>query len=217
MQKYIRRYRHYLSNKAYAQSFVFSIFLFALSVLANFGAGVYATVRASNYVSDIVLSNIPVFDVDGIFVWGAALLIAFIAALCLSDPRRLPFTLFALALFYFIRAGFVTLTHLGVYPDHAVINEGTLWVKLFGGDDLFFSGHTGAPFLLALLYWREEILRYIFIAWSVVMAVTVLLGHLHYSIDVLSAYFITYTIFHITIWMFPGDYARFHESEFGIP
>jgi len=213
MTKYFRHYRHYFSNKAYVQSFFFSLFLFICSVVASIGAIMYADVRASNYVSDIVLSNIPVFRVDDVFVWGTLILTLFVLLLCLSDARRQPFTLYALAMFFFIRAIFVTLTHMGVYPDHTVFNEGSLLNRFFGGNDLFFSGHTGAPFMLALVYWRHEILRYVFLAWSVFMAIVVLLGHLHYSIDVLSAFFITYAIFHLTIWLFPGDYARFHESD----
>ncbi len=34
-----------------------------------------------------------------------------------------------------------------------------------------------------------------FLDFSIVFAVVVLLGHLHYSIDVASAYFITFSIF----------------------
>lgn len=187
--------------------------LFVLSIMTNYGAGVFATSRASNYVNDIILSNIPVVDVSILFVWGAIALIIFVTILCFMDARRVPFTLYALAMFYFIRAGFVTLTHLGAYPDQMILDEGWIMNQLFGGDDLFFSGHTGAPFLLALVYWREVVLRYIFLTWSVFMAVVVLLGHVHYSIDVLSAYFITFTIFQLTHWLFPKDYARFNDAE----
>ena len=70
-------------------------------------------------------------------------------------------------------------------------------------NDLFFSGHTGAPFLMALVFWPHKRLRYIFLAWSGFFAVVVLLGHIHYTIDVLSAFFITYGIYHIALHFFP--------------
>jgi membrane-associated phospholipid phosphatase len=83
-----------------------------------------------------------------------------------------------------------------------VLDWGTIVTKFIGGNDLFFSGHTGAPFLLALIFWRIPPLRYLFLAWSLFFAVIVLLGHLHYTIDVLSAFFITYTIFHMSEFFF---------------
>ena len=81
----------------------------------------------------------------------------------------------------------------------------------FGGD-LFFSGHTGMPFLLALIFWRDKWARYIFILFSVVFAVTVLLSHMHYTIDVASAFFITFTIYHIAEHLFKKDQQRFNQE-----
>ena len=78
----------------------------------------------------------------------------------------------------------------------------------FSGD-LFFSGHTGLPFLMALIFWSSPRIRCFFLALSVFFAVTVLLGHLHYSIDVASAYLITYSIFCIARQTFPNDWQRF--------
>ena len=94
-----------------------SIIAFAAGVFADYGATVYASARASNSVTDIVLSNIPVYHVDGFFVYGAMALIVFIFGVCVLNPRRIPFTLYSLAILLFIRAAFITLTHLGPFPD----------------------------------------------------------------------------------------------------
>jgi len=210
----IRRYKVYGSKPEVQLSFLISIVVFLCSIVYNFYASVYATSRASNYVEDIVLSNIRVFDVGWIFIWGAIALIVFIFGLCLLHPKRIPFVLHSLSLFYFIRGTFVSLTHLGPFPTQAELNLnlGTLFAKQFGGDDLFFSAHTGAPFLMALVFWDNVILRYIFLVWSAVFGVVVLLGHFHYSIDVLSAFFITFTIYQIAKWLFPKDYTLFHQD-----
>jgi membrane-associated phospholipid phosphatase len=61
--------------------------------------------------------------------------------------------------------------------------------------------------LMAFIFWDSKPLRYIFIGWSVLFALTVLLGHLHYSIDVASAVFITYTIFHLSQIIFKKDFV----------
>lgn len=205
-------YSALLRSRAYLHALAITSILFAGSITANFYAGVYATARSSNYVSDLILSNVPVLQVDWLFVWGAVALIFFVTILCVMEPHRAPFTLGALALFYFIRSGFVVLTHIAPYPDHPLIEAGTLAQRFFGADDLFFSGHTGAPFLMALLHWKETLVRYIFLAWSIIMGVVVLLGHFHYTIDVLSAFFITYGIWHIAQLLFPRSEAMFFSG-----
>lgn len=208
-----RRYKFHWTDEWYRYSAPFAIFVCFLSLVANFYATLYATEEASNAVTDIILSNVRVFDVDGLFVYGTLALIVFVVVLCLSHPKRLPFMLHGLSLFYFTRAIFVTLTHLGPFPGRVVLDIGAFTAKFLGGGDLFFSGHTGVPFLLALMFWNYKRLRYIFLGWSAFFAVIVLLGHLHYSIDVLSAFFITYTIYHIALWLFPKEHALFHSED----
>jgi hypothetical protein len=81
------------------------------------------------------------------------------------------------------------------------------------GNDLFFSGHTGLPFLIALIFWDHVYVRTLFLSSSVVFGVIVLLSHLHYSIDVFSAFFITYSIYHISLKLFHLDYTFFVPEE----
>lgn len=207
------RYKRTWHDEFFRSSAILSI----LALVAAFGVNLlsiqYATASVSNSVTDIVLSNIPVFEVDGLFVYGTFLLLAFTFFLVVIHPKRLPFTLFCLALFWVIRAGFTSLTHIAPFPAHTVIDFGPAITKAFFGGDLFFSGHTGTPFLFALVYWKDKGLRVLFMLWSVYFAAVVLLGHLHYSIDVAAAYFITYAIYHIAVQMFPHAYAVFHHGD----
>src|SRR5579864_5127948 len=205
----VRRWRHYASKRGFRLAVLSSCVWLVVAYAVMLLAIQFATDHASNSVTDIVLSNIPVFDVDGLFVYGTFLLVAFIFYLCVAHPKRIPFTFRSIALFWVIRAGFVTLTHIAPFAIQAPPDFGTTITSAFFGADLFFSGHTGAPFLLALIFWDEAWLRYAFLAWSVFFAVIVLMGHLHYSIDVASAYFITYTIFCICEWLFPRERELF--------
>lgn len=207
----VERYRETWFDKHFRFSTPVAVALFVASVVTNFYAGIYATNRASNYVEDIILSNTPVFDVEVLFIWGVFVLVAVVTFLIFHHPNRIPFVLHALSLFYLIRAAFVSMTHLGPFPTQATLDITGLLAKQFGGDDLFFSAHTGAPFLLALIFWHDKPKRYLFLAWSVIFGITVLLGHLHYTIDVFAAFFITYGIYQIALWLFPREYELFRR------
>jgi hypothetical protein len=65
---------------------------------------------------------------------------------------------------------------------------------MFFDNELFFSGHTGIPFLYFLICRSPSWGRYLYLACSIAMGVCVLLTHNHYAIDVLGAYFMTYSI-----------------------
>jgi PAP2 superfamily C-terminal len=213
-----RRYRESWFDRHVRFSTLVGLVIFAASVTASFYAIAYATASASNPVTDIILSNTPIIDVDGIMVAGTLLLIASITFLLAHHPRRLPFGLHALALFFFIRSAFTVATHIASYPIPAantaadLTNAAGRFFFGFGGD-LFFSAHTGVPFLIALMFWHKPLVRNVFLAWSVFFGVVVLVGHLHYTIDVFSAFFISYGIYHLALWLFPKEYAYFRAAE----
>ncbi len=220
LRRLIRRYQAACQESGFLLRLLFSIAFFALSVTISFYAIGYTNTHASNGVTDLILSNIPVFDVGGLFVYGTLLMVAFIVLLCLVRPKRFPFILDSLALFWVIRSIFTSLTHIGPFatqtPYNLDINLGAVVGRFFIGNDLFFSGHTGAAFLMALIFWESKGLRYIFITWSVFFAIVLLLGHIHYSIDVASAFFITYTIYHIALWLFPKEWRFLRATDAGL-
>jgi len=214
-------YKKYFTDKSFLISLASGAVLLAASLVAQFFINGYVTSASSSPVTDIILSNTRVYDVDGIFVWGAVLL-AFVAVFVgLKRINCLPFGLKSVAVFVLIRSVFVSLTHIGPFPTHVLISS-TFFNReafdgIFTGNDLFFSGHTGLPFLLALMFWDDKMLRYIFLGFSFILGTAVLLGHLHYSIDVLSAFFITYAIFDICKFFFKKDWGRFKEEKNEIP
>ncbi|MDD5721127.1 MAG: phosphatase PAP2-related protein [Candidatus Pacebacteria bacterium] len=210
-------YKTYFSDKKFIISFLSGMVLLAASLVTQFYISIYVNRSASSSVTDIILSNTRVYDVSVIFVWGAILLVAIGAFIALNKPNRAPFLMKSIAVFTFIRSVFISLTHISPFPTRVVIDSPffnrEVFNGIFTGNDLFFSGHTGIPFLLALIFWEDEMLRFIFLAFSVMFAIVVLLGHLHYSIDVLSAYFITFSIFHICKFLFKKDWKLFLKKE----
>jgi hypothetical protein len=208
-------YKKYFTNKKFVASFLGGILLLGISLVTQFFVSGYVARSSSLPVTDIILSNTRVYDVGGIFVWGSIILTVFGVWVALKQINSTPFLMKSVALFTLIRSVFVSLTHISPFPTHAMIESAffnkEVFAGIFTGNDLFFSGHTGIPFLLALIFWKNKTLRIIFLGFSVLFAIVVLLGHLHYSIDVLSAYFITYSIFHICRVFFKKDWKLFHE------
>lgn len=203
----------HLSDKNFLFSFFSGFGLLAISLIVQFFVSGYVARSSSESVTDIVLSNTRVYDVGGIFVWGSVILVIIGFFIALARINYVPFAIKSIALFTLIRAIFVSLTHISPFPTHALI-ESPFFNKevfngIFTGNDLFFSGHTGIPFLLALACWNNKKLRFLFLGFSALFAIVVLLGHLHYSIDVLSAFFITYAIFDICKFLFKKDWELF--------
>jgi len=187
------------------------LFLF-ISLIVNYYAGNYAAVSASNSVTDIILDNIPTINTQFIFVQGILTFLLFIAWLTLKEPKRIPFILKSIALFVVIRSVFISLTHIGPIPNTGPLLEGNFIGKFTFGGDLFFSGHTGLPFLMAMIFWRNKTLRIFFIASAMFFGASVLLGHLHYSIDVFAAFFITDGIFRISERLFRKYYEMLSST-----
>jgi len=79
------------------------------------------------------------------------------------------------------------------------------FVQLFGNGeiltrDLFFSGHTATLFLLFLLA-ENKWLKTIFLVNTIVVGAAVLLQHVHYTIDVLTAPFFAYGSYRMVIFI----------------
>jgi PAP2 superfamily C-terminal len=206
----IDKHRKVWPDLNYTFNILISIFLFVISLVANYEAMKYSALSVGNATTDILLQNIPLVDTHVIFNEGALVFVLFVVLIFIFEPISIPFSVKTISLFIFVRSLFVSMTHLAPYADH--INIDSVATKYFTtGSDLFFSGHTGLPFLLALIFWKKRYLRFIFISASIIGGASVLLGHLHYTIDVFSAYFITYGVFQIAIVFFKKDFKMFSK------
>ncbi len=170
-----------------------------------------------NIVPDILLDHIPKMDVGLIFFQGSFIFILSLLGLAILMPEAIPFGLAGAALFFLVRAGFMSMTHLSApfIAHYSYINYDSLIPEVIfsmnSGNDMFFSGHTGFPFMLAIMFWQHKYLKYYFLFCSVIAGAAVIVGHLHYSIDVFSAFFIGYGIFVIAKSLFKKEYEFFEN------
>ena len=174
-------------------------------------AGKYATAQASNPVNDLFLDWLPIYNVNMIHISFAITFWSVFAIWLLKYPAFAPFVCKSASLFILIRSGFICLTHLGIPPSQLAIPGHFSALLLFSGD-MFFSGHVGGPFLLYLIFYPIKRCRWLFLSMTILFGLSVLLGHIHYSIDVFSAPFITFTIFHIAKKLFKSDWYLFRMA-----
>ncbi|MFZ3044199.1 MAG: phosphatase PAP2-related protein [Minisyncoccia bacterium] len=191
-------------------AFILLGFAYVAEHFANLYEAAYSARPTSTYVGDLLLDNLPTLNLNILIIDGALFSIMLGIILVLLKPRYFIFSLKALALFIAIRALFVSLTHVGIYPGNigpdGIGMLDAVYTYLNFQTGFFFSGHTGLPFLMALIFWDERLPRCLLLLTSAVFGAAVLFAHIHYSIDVLAAPFMAFGIFEIAKYLFARDY-----------
>jgi hypothetical protein len=212
MAKILNKHRFLWDKGSFLTSTFIGLSFLVFGLLATYYANSYTVIHASNSVSDILLDNLPVVDVDLIYSEGALVFMVIIGAVLVIEPRRIPFTLKSVAIFFLVRSLFMVMTHIAPPPNAIYVQGDDIFHKISSGDDLFFSAHTGLPFLMTLIFWDDKYLRYLFLICAFIGGIGVILGHLHYSIDVFSAFFIAFGIFECSRFIFHEDYSLMGKS-----
>lgn len=214
-----RRHRNGFWTPGHKRSLYLGLILLAIAIVVQVGAGRFSARLSANAspADDIFLQNLPVVNLDFVIVGGA---IAFWVVACMLlavRPSHLLFGIKAIAVFIIVRSFFINLTPLAPYP-HAIaptsdnLGFGLYRLITFQGN-FFFSGHTGFPFLMALIFWEDRLWRRVFLVATVIFGATMLLAHAHYSIDVFAAPFMVYGIYTITARLFKRDHALLARAQ----
>lgn len=219
MEEFFNRQALFWKDKTVMYHLLLSVILFVISLFLNYYARTYVNKNTWDVASDLLLDNLPVLNVAFLFFQGAFIFVLILIGISLYYPKFIPFVLESTAVFFFTRSFFMIMTHLSapsveyynyIHQEHHVKE---VLFTLSSGNDLFFSAHTGYPFLLAFIFWQSKKLRYFFLTCSIVGAIFVILGHLHYSIDVFSAFFIAYGIFAISKNLFKKEYDLINKEN----
>ena len=156
---------------------------------------------------DLFVRELPLRD------WTWALSQGYVLFLCgffgfwlRHDHRRLAYIIAATAVLMLVRDAFVLLTPVGPLPGLIPLYAGAgvtgIRDRLAFDGQLFFSGHTAAPFLYFLLSRRQRLVSFVCLAVSLMNGMGVMLTRNHYSIDVLGAFVIVPTVVQLTRFFF---------------
>ena len=192
-----------------------ALFLFCLSYALYTKLGWVADQRALPIGNDWLLRRLPLVNTLPILSWGWFALNLYAAGAAVAyHPRRIPFLIFLLTVYMVVRTAFVFLSPIGAPSDmvdmrlHDVIFSRILGTWTFM-NEFVFSGHTAIPFLF-YLFFRTPGLKRLMLAGSVVMAASVLLSRNHYTVDVLAAFFTSYSVYALAT----AGYERLIEPLF---
>lgn len=174
-----------------------------LTLIAGVGLNIISQVYLNNLLikgtqfpslSDMVLDRVPVFDAS--LVYDLACIVAFFIVVAYiihrKDYGRIPYFLLLSGIFYIIRAIFIALTPIGNPPGFDGSNP------LFNGFCLYElgvypSGHVGNTFLLLLVV-NDKKYRYLIAFCLVLIILSLIYSHGHYSIDIFSGFLFGYAI-----------------------
>jgi hypothetical protein len=184
-----------------------SLIFLVMAVSFYAASGYYVSERNYSAVSDLVLNNIGPYDLSFVFTYLFALVVVvFLVYSFVYIPKKFHSITAMLGLFVIVRSIFMLLTHIGVPADAIKVSAPGPLSFLTFTNDLFFSGHTGLPFLGFLIFRKySKSVGYFMLVSSIILASTVLLMHIHYTIDVFAAFFITYGIYKIGEGIFAID------------
>jgi len=189
----------------------------ALCYLAMTAAAIWAERRPAPTLPDLVLERLPYVEWlarANYWLWLLCYL-PLALALLLAEPRRWIRYMVTGGLVSLARGASIALTGLGP-PDPAragpglgdrsfgeallalvspvdVFGRGTISAYLT--KDLFFSGHAATTLLLALYLWHRPRLRALALLGHALAVISVLLSRIHYSIDVVGAWAVTFALF----------------------
>lgn len=181
--------------------------LFTVTYLFYTRLGWVADQRSLPTGNDWLLRRLPLVNALPVLSWGFFALHLFAGGAAIAYyPRRAPFLVFLLAVYMVVRTAFVFLSPIG--PPVGMYDMRKLdfvFSKIMGtwtfNNEFVFSGHTGIPFLFFLFFDTPK-LKAVMLAGSLTMGVCVLLSRNHYTVDVLAAYLVTYSIYKLSEWLY---------------
>jgi membrane-associated phospholipid phosphatase len=192
---FFRPWKIFLIRKHNKKELLFTLILLAAVLLGFTRFLNFVELRAGFSFNDPLLNLFTPIDftwvIFGLIYAGLIIAIFFF----IKDPYLLLTALQSYLVLVIFRSAAMYLLPLNPPADMIPLNDP--FVQIFGSGeiltkDLFFSGHTATLFLLFIVA-NKRILKVIFLSFAVIVGISVILQHVHYSIDVFTAPFFSYS------------------------
>lgn len=194
-------WKEFLKEKRNRFELVITLFLLAvvLTSLANFLN--YVEARKGVLLPDPLLNLFNPIDLT--WLTFALIYVSIVVAIVtlFKNPSRLVFAIQLYTLMVAVRI--IAMYLMPFDPPSSMIILNDPFVEYFGTGqtltkDLFFSGHTATLFILFLVS-ENKMIKTVFMISTIAVAISVILQHVHYSIDVFAAVIFTYTCYKLLI------------------
>lgn len=190
------------TNKTFRRKMISTLVILIIVILSLPSFFSYIEERKGAYLHDLILQHIPAADVSlftFLIIWSTS---GLVIVRCIQRPSFALLMLMSFTLLCLARMASITMVPLDP-PDGLIKLNDPLTSLIYGGKDkfitkdLFFSGHTSNMFLMYLCLEKRSD-KILALMASILVAILVLIQHVHYTIDVLFAFIFTYLVFRIS-------------------
>lgn len=191
----------FLKDKNNRVELIITLLLLAAVLISLTNFLNYVEARQGVVLSDPIINLFSPIDLTWLIF--ALIYISIVAAIAtlLKNPKQLLFAIQLYTLMVAIRIAAMYLLPLDPPSTMIILNDPL--VEFFGTGqtltkDLFFSGHTATLFILFLVS-EKKIIKFVFLISTIAVALSVILQHVHYTIDVFAAVFFTYACYNLIL------------------
>ena len=194
-------WKKFFKNKKSKVELLLTIVLLAVVLISFSQFLLFVEDRTGAILSDPILNLFSPIDLTWLIF--ALIYLSLLLAIVelVKEPERFLLALQCYGLMVILRLIAMYLMPLEAPSTLLPLNDP--FVQLFGEGnilekDLFFSGHTATLFLLFLMI-KKRNLKIIFLIFTLIVGISVILQHVHYTIDVFVAPFFAYTSYRIIL------------------
>ena len=190
-----------LADKNFRNLFFVTVIATSITLVLFTNYRIYNETRIGVEIPDPFLSIFPPIDLT----WSTFILIylGLITGLyfLIQKPRLLVHALLTYTILVSFRM--LLMYSLPLESPHDIISLRDPFVEQFGAGtpldkDYFFSGHTATMFMLFLLSYKSK-MKWTFLVGSILVGLSVILQHTHYTVDVLVAPLVAYASYRIAL------------------
>ncbi len=194
-------WKKFFKNKKNKVEFLLTIVLLAVVLISFSQFLLFVEDRTGAILSDPILNLFSPIDLTWLIF--ALIYLSLLLAIVelVKEPERFLLALQCYGLMVILR--FIAMYLMPLEAPSTLLPLNDPFVQLFGEGnilekDLFFSGHTATLFLLFLMI-KKRNLKIIFLIFTLIVGISVILQHVHYTIDVFVAPFFAYTSYRIIL------------------